>query len=45
MDGQEVQSMKTYIVKVDGFTVGAVDLTPEEVRELNKDSNIIIIEA
>lgn len=36
--------MKEYIVTVDGFTVGAVELTPEEVKEMNKDSNIIIKE-
>lgn len=36
--------MKKYILKVDGFTVGVVDLYPDEVKELSKDTNIIIKE-
>ena len=36
--------MKKYILKVDGFTVGIVDLYPDEVKELSKDTNIIIKE-
>ena len=35
---------KSYLLKVDGFTVGVVELTPEEVKEMNKDTNIIIKE-
>lgn len=36
--------MKKYILKVDGFMVGVVDLYPDEVKELSKDTNIIIKE-
>lgn len=36
--------MKSYLLKVDGYTVGIVELYPDEVKELNKDSNIIIKE-
>ena len=36
--------MKSYLLKIDGYTVGVVDLYPEEVKELNKDSSIIIKE-
>ena len=36
--------MKNYLLKVDGYTIGIVELTPEEVTELNKDENIIIKE-
>lgn len=36
--------MKSYLLKVDGFTVGIVELYPEEVKELNKDTSIIIKE-
>lgn len=36
--------MKKYILKVDGFAVGVVDLYPDEVKELSKDINIIIKE-
>ena len=36
--------MKSYLLKVDGFTVGIVELTPEEVTELSKDTDIIIKE-
>lgn len=36
--------MKRYLLKVDGFTVGIVELYPEEVKELNKDASIIIKE-
>jgi len=32
--------MKKYLLKVDGFTVGVVELTPEEVKEINKDSGM-----
>ena len=36
--------MKRYLLKVDGFTVGIVELYPEEVKELNKDASILIKE-
>ena len=36
--------MKSYLLKVDGFTVGIVELTPAEVKEMSKDANIIIKE-
>ena len=36
--------MNKYLLSVDGFTIGIVELTPEEVKELNKDSEIIIQE-
>ena len=36
--------MKSYILKVDGFTVGIVELFPEEVKEMQKDTTIIIKE-
>ena len=36
--------MKSYLLKVDGFTVGIVELYPEEVKEMSKDTSIIIKE-
>lgn len=36
--------MKSYLLKVDGYTVGIVELTKEEVKELTKDSGIVIKE-
>lgn len=35
--------MKTYIVKVDGFVIGEVELTREEVKLLNNDPGVIVI--
>lgn len=35
---------KRYLLKVDGYTVGVVELTPAEVKEMSKDNNIIIKE-
>lgn len=36
--------MKSYLLKIDGFTVGIVELYPEEVKEMSKDTSIIIKE-
>jgi hypothetical protein len=36
--------MKSYLLKVDGLTVGIVELYPEEVKEMSKDTSIIIKE-
>lgn len=36
--------MKEYMVSIDGYKVGIVELTIEEVREMSKDSGIIITE-
>lgn len=36
--------MKKYEITVDGYKVGIVELYPEEVKELNKDTSIIIKE-
>lgn len=36
--------MKEYIVKIDGLIIGAVELTPEEVKAINQEQDIIIIE-
>ena len=36
--------MKKYEITVDGYKVGVIDLTPEEVREMSKDTSIIIKE-
>ena len=36
--------MKTYLLTVDGFKVGVVELTKEEVKELSKDPEIQIKE-
>lgn len=36
--------MKSYEIKVDGYLVGVVELTREEVREMQKDKDIIIKE-
>ena len=36
--------MKKYLLKVDGYTVGVVEFTPDEVKELNKDSGIQVTE-
>ena len=35
---------KSYLLKVDGYLIGVVELTPAEVKEMNKDTNIIIKE-
>ena len=35
--------MKKYLLKVDGFLVGVVELAPEEVNELVKDKDIQVI--
>lgn len=43
-DKKGKQSMKSYLLKVDGFTVGIVELYPEEVKEMSKDTSIIIKE-
>lgn len=34
--------MRKAEIKVDGFVVGIVDLTVEEIKELNKDAEISI---
>lgn len=34
--------MRKAEIKVDGFVVGVVDLTIEEIKELNKDAEISI---
>ena len=34
--------MRKAEIKVDGFVVGVVDLTIEEIKELNKDTEISI---
>lgn len=34
--------MKNYKIKVDGFTVGVIELTPEEAQELEKDNGITV---
>ena len=34
--------MRKAEIKVDGFVVGVVDLTVEEIKELNKDAEIIV---
>ncbi len=36
--------MKNYLLKVDGYTVGVVELTPAEVIELSKDPDIQVSE-
>ena len=36
--------MKKYLLKVDGFLIGIVELTPEEVKEMETDKDIIIKE-
>ena len=36
--------MKKYEITVDGYKVGIVELYPEEVREMSKDTSIIIKE-
>lgn len=41
---KEGEQMKKYLLRVDGFTIGIVELTPEEVNEMNKDKDIIIKE-
>lgn len=43
-DKKGKQNMKSYLLKVDGFTVGIVELYPEEVKEMSKDTSIIIKE-
>ena len=35
--------MKSYLLIVDGYKVGVVDLTPLEAIELTKDKDITII--
>ena len=34
--------MRKAEIKVDGFVVGVVDLTVEEIKELNKDADISV---
>lgn len=34
--------MRKAEIKVDGFVVGIVDLTAEEIKELNKDAEICV---
>jgi hypothetical protein len=34
--------MRKAEIKVDGFVVGVVDLTIEEIKELNKDAEISV---
>lgn len=34
--------MRKAEIKVDGFVVGVVDLTVEEIKELNKDAEISV---
>ena len=34
--------MRKVEIKVDGFVVGVVDLTIEEIKELNKDAEISV---
>jgi len=34
--------MRKAEIKVDGFVVGIVDLTVEEIKELNKDAEISV---
>lgn len=36
--------MKSYILIVDGYKIGIVELTKEEIKELNKDKDIQIKE-
>lgn len=35
--------MKTYIVKVDGFVIGKMELSREEVKLLDNDPGVIVI--
>ena len=34
--------MKNYKITVDGYTVGVIELTPQEAAELEKDNGIIV---
>lgn len=34
--------MKNYKITVDGYTVGVVELTPQEAQELEKDNEITV---
>jgi hypothetical protein len=34
--------MKKYEITVDGYKVGVIDLTPEEVKALQSDKDIVI---
>ena len=36
--------MQSYLLIVDGYKVGIVELTKEEIKELNKDADIQIKE-
>ena len=37
--------MKMYILKVDGFVVGKIELSIEEVKGLNNEPGILVIPA
>lgn len=34
--------MKNYKITVDGYTIGVVELTPQEATELEKDADITV---
>lgn len=36
--------MKTYLIIVDGYNVGTCELTPDEVKALTTDQDIVIKE-
>ena len=36
------KNMKKYEITVDGYKVGVIDLTPEEVKALQSDKDIVI---